>query len=232
MYAAKKRGATLAGAGWLLVLAIALTSCVTTRQTEEVEPSGFLGDYSALREGGEDEAQLVYVNPETDFSRYRSIMIESVTVWYTSDASHLSAEDEQMLSDYLYAALHEELGRSFEIVDRPGPGTMKLRAAISEARGAKVVANAITTIVPQLRMLSTLGGMATGTAVLVGEAAVEVDITDSQTGERLAAAVDERVGNKTIRGGLGEWSHAKEVFEFWAVRVAERLNELRGLPAE
>ena len=232
MYAAKKRGATLAGAGWLLVLAIALTSCVTTRQTEEVEPSGFLGDYSALRAGGEDEAQLVYVNPETDFSRYRSIMIESVTVWYSSDASHLSAEDEQMLSDYLYAALHEELGKSFEIVDQPGPDTMKLRAAISEARGAKLVANAITTIVPQLRMLSTLGGMATGTAVLVGEAAVEVDITDSQTGERLAAAVDERVGNKTIRGGLGEWSHAKEAFEFWAVRVAERLDELRGLPAE
>ncbi len=233
MYAAKKCGATVAGAGWLLVLAIALTSCATTRQTDDaVEPSGFLGDYSALREGGEDEAQLVYVNPETDFSRYRSIMIESVTVWYSSDASHLSAEDEQMLADYLYTALHEELGKSFEIVDRPGPDTMKLRAAISEARGAKVVANAITTIVPQLRLLSTVGGMATGTAVLVGEAAVEVDITDSRTGERLAAAVDERVGNKTIRGGLGEWSHAKEVFEFWAVRVAERLNELRGLPAE
>ena len=232
MYTAKNPGATLAGAGWLLVLTIALTSCATTRQTEEVEPSGFLGDYSALREGGEDEAQLVYVNPETDFSRYRSIMIESVTVRYASDASHLSAEDEQMLADYLYAALHEELGKSLEIVDQPGPDTMKLRAAISEARGAKVVANAITTIVPQLRLLSTLGGMATGTAVLVGEAAVEVDITDSQTGERLAAAVDERVGNKTIRGGLGEWSHAKEVFEFWAARVAERLNELRGLPAE
>jgi hypothetical protein len=228
MHTAKNLGLSVVGAGWLLVLTMALMSCATTRQTGEAGRSGFLGDYSDLREGREGEAQLVYINPETDFRRYRSIMIESVTIWYASEASRLSAEDEQMLADHLYAALHQELSKSFQIVDQPGPAVMKLRAAITEAQGAKVVANAVTTIVPQLRLLATVGGLATGTAALVGEAAVEVDITDSQTGERLAAAVDERVGTKTIRGGLGKWSHVKEAYAFWATRLRERLIELRA----
>jgi hypothetical protein len=208
------------------LLAIFVISCATTRQVEDVEPSGFLGDYSGLRKGGEGEAQLVYVNPEANFRSYQSIMIESVTIWYTSDASRLAAEDEQMLTDRLYAALHRELGSSFKLVDRPGPGVMKLMVGITEARGAKVIANALTTVVPQLRLLATAGGLATGTAALVGRAAIEGEIRDSLTGERLLAAVDERVGTKTVRGGLGEWSHVDEAFDYWALRLRERLQAL------
>ena len=44
----------------LCVLALALlASCATTRQTRSVETSGFLGDYSMLRGGKGEEAQLV-----------------------------------------------------------------------------------------------------------------------------------------------------------------------------
>lgn len=52
-------------------------------------------------------------------------------------------------------------------------------------------------------------------------------ITDSITGVRLAAAVDERAGTKAYRAGLKEWSHVKRAFEYWAERIRERLLELR-----
>jgi hypothetical protein len=89
------------------------------------------------------------------------------------------------------------------------------------------VGNAVTSIVPQLRLLSTLGGAATDVQVFVGRASAEAEISDSLTGERLLAAVDQRSGTKAIRGGLKTWSDAKEVFEYWAERVRERLTELR-----
>ena len=62
--------------------------------------------------------------------------------------------------------------------------------------------------------------------MFAGKAGVEGELTDSVSGVR-PAAVDERVGNKTIRGGLGEWSQVERAFEFWAERLRQRLAELR-----
>jgi hypothetical protein len=90
-----------------------------------------------------------------------------------------------------------------------------------------VAGNVVTTVIPQLKLLSSLGGLATDTRLFVGEGAVEVEITDSITGVRLAAAVDERAGTKAYRAGLKEWSHVKRAFEYWAERIRERLLELR-----
>ena len=63
--------------------------------------------------------------------------------------------------------------------------------------------------------------------MFAGEAGVEGELTDSLSGERLGAAVDARVGNKTIRGGLKEWSQVDDAFAFWAERIRKRLAELR-----
>jgi hypothetical protein len=224
----KLRITSVLGGLGLAGLVLSLAACATTRQTRSVERSGFLGDYSQLQEGEKGEAQLVYVNPEAEFSGYQAVMLDSVTFWYTSEASRLTAEDEQRLTDHLYAALHKELAQDYKIVDRSGPGVMRLRAAITEAKGARVVGNAVTSIVPQLRMLSTVGGMAADTAALVGKVGVEAELSDSLTGQRLLAAVDERAGTKTIRGGLAKWSHVEEAFDFWAKRVRERLSQLRA----
>ena len=211
-----------------LVLVIVLAACATTRQTRSVEKSGFLGDYSQLREGEGDEAQLVYINRLANFSRYDAVIIDSVTFWRSGD-SQISEEDQQMLTDQLYLSLDTKLKENgFATVKRPGPNVLRLRAAITEARGAKVVANAVTSIVPQARLITTLGGMATDTAVLVGAAGIEAELTDSLSGERLAAGVDERVGTKAIRGAFGEWKHVTEAFDYWADRIATRLQQLRA----
>jgi hypothetical protein len=52
-----------------------------------------------------------------------------VTLWANEDLDKLSAEDQQMLTDTLYTALHEELSQYFEISDHAGPDTIRLRAA-------------------------------------------------------------------------------------------------------
>ena len=212
----------------ILVLSLALAACTTTRQTRSVETSGFLGDYSQLEEGEGDEAQLIYINPNAKFSQYDAIMIDSVTLWHGGETSGLSEEDQQMLTDFFYQALHEALSKDFQVVDSPGPRVMRLRAAIIEAKGARVVMNTVTSIVPQFRLLSSVLGRATDTAPWVGEATAEVEITDSMTGMRLAAGVEQRTGTKALRGGLKTWSHVKAVCDYWAGRIATRLQELRA----
>ena len=211
----------------VLALSLALAACSTTRRTRSVETSGFLGDYSQLEKGEKDQAQLVYLNPKADFSKYDAIMIDSVTLWQSSETSELSEEDQQMLTDFFYQALHEALSKDFQVVDSPGPRVLRLRAALTEAKGARVVGNAVTSIIPQFRLLATLAGTAADSAVFVGEATAEAEITDSITGTRLLAGVDQRTGTKALRSGLKTWSDVKTVFDYWSGRIATRLQELR-----
>jgi hypothetical protein len=86
----------------------------------------------------------------------------------------------------------------------------------------------VTTTIPQLKLLGTAVGLSADTALTVGKARTEAEITDSLTGYRLLAGVDERVGGRAFRGVLNEWSDVQEAFEFWAERLRERLAELRG----
>ena len=74
-------------------LAVALSGCPTTRRTRSVKPHGFLGDYSQLEKGKWGEAQLVYIDPEADFSKYNAIIIGSVMIWRRGPATKLSIED-------------------------------------------------------------------------------------------------------------------------------------------
>jgi hypothetical protein len=209
-------------------LAAVLVGCQTTRKTRGAQAEGFLRDYSQLHKGKGDDPQLVYFNPSADWKRYDSIMIDSVTIWYTDSTEKLSVEDRQTLTDLAYHALHTELGKDYGVVNYPGPHTLRLRVAITEAKGAKVVGNTVTTIVPQLKVISTLAGVATDTQVFVGSAAIEAEMTDSMTGERLAAAVDERAGGKSLRGIGGEWKDVDNAFKFWAEDLRKRLAELRA----
>ncbi len=211
-----------------LGLGLLVAACATTRQTRSVEKSGFLGDYSQLREGGDDEAQLVYIDPDADFSVYNAILIDSVTLWHESDLSKIPAEELQALTDYLYSALQKELSKDYEIVNTPGVGVLRFRAAITEAKGARVVGNVVTSVIPQLRMLSSVAGLATDTQVFVGKCGIEAEMTDSLTNFRLMAAVDERAGTKALRGGLGEWSEVERAFDYWAERLRKRLETLRA----
>jgi hypothetical protein len=209
------------------VLVLVASACATTRQTRGVEPAGFLGDYSQLRPGVGAEAQLIYIDEDASWSKYDAIILDSVTIWHGEGTQDLSPEDQQRLTDLLYAKLHEQLSQDYHMVAHPGPTTLRVRAAITEAKGARVVGNAITTIVPQARTISTLTGLASNTQVWVGKAAVEGEITDSMTGARLSAAVDERAGGKTLRGIGGKWKDVENAFDEWARRLRDRLRMLR-----
>lgn len=217
----------------LVTAAAMVVGCATTRQSRGTgEASGFLGDYSDLREGEKDESQLVYIRPDVDWARYDAIHLESVTLWRNEKTDDVPEEEQQILTDFLYNALHTELSKDYKMVDQPGPNVLQMRAAITEAKGSRAVMDTITSIVPQLRLLTTIVGMSAGTSVLVGKAGIEAEITDSMSRERLAAALDERQGTKAMRGGIKTWSDVKLAFEFWAKRTRERLATLSGRTIE
>ena len=210
----------------LIALAATLSACAATRERRgEPTPSGFLGDYSQLAPNPDFPAAEVYIAPDVAWSSYDSVQIDSVTLWATKADAKLSPEDQQMLTDMLYKALSESLGATFTLAEHPGPTTLRLRAAITQAKGAMVAMRAITTIVPQLRVASTLVGLSADLAVTVGSATVEMEVRDSITGRRLAAAVDARAGNKALftTRTFTKWGDVEAADKTWAERIAWQL---------
>jgi uncharacterized protein DUF3313 len=215
------------------VLLIALCACSVTEQDEPNSgstgpPSGFLGDYSQLQPGSEDQALLVYFNPNARWGQYDKVLIEAVTVGLSPD-DKVSEQDQQMLSSYYYHALEQDLSKDFTLANTPGPGVMALRVALTNASTATPVLRTISVVVPQARLFGSVKNLATGSYAFVGSAQSEGEVRDSVTGERLAAAVDRRSGGLNIKNaGVWQWGDAEHAMDFWAQRTAERLSQLCG----
>ena len=111
----------------------ALAACAGTAG---VEPSGFLDDYSQLKPGRGDQAQLVYIDPGADFSPYEKVLIDPVVVWERSAGSDASGEELRSLADDLGAALRRQLQLEFELVESAEPGTLRIRTAITRLRSS------------------------------------------------------------------------------------------------
>lgn len=214
-------------------LLLGLAACSTTHQARSVTESGFLGDYSQLQKGESGQAKLIYIAPDVDWNKYTKLYIEPVELWKgdetNSPLGEMSQENQQMLVSYFYTSLNNELQKSYTIVDQPGPDTLVLHAAITEAKKSGPVRNLMTSIVPFGIAANLLKTAAFGKGIGVGEVQVEGELLDGATSQRLMAAVDRRVGTKALRTKFdGTWGDVKLAFDYWSERLESRLIKLRS----
>jgi hypothetical protein len=193
-------------------------------------PSGFLGsDYSLLQPaapGSDQQAMLRYVNPSANWSSYNQIMVVPVTFW-AADDTKVSEHDQQVLCDYFYVTLVQYLSKNFTIAYGPGPGVMKLAVALTDASAAVPGLRTISVVVPQARALSLIKNVATGTYAFVGSAEGDAKLTDSVSGQLLAAWADKRMGGTSVKNAdVFQWGDAQNAMNYWANGLNERLVSL------
>lgn len=193
-----------------LLLAIA-AGCGPSEQTPAAEASGFLGDYSQLQPGRADQAQLVYINPQADFSSYENVIVDPVVVWEGkgSDFSDVSPEELQSLARDLGTAMREQLGFEFQVVEQPEPGTLRIRIAIVEAKRSSA---------------------GSGSA-FEGSVGIELEVLDANSSERLVAAADSRGHEGEKSGSSSAGTDARAAFDDWAGRARDRLSAFRRFDA-
>ena len=213
--------------------------CAATQEAKSVEKSGFLGDYSKLKEGkrstvsedAKDEALLIYKNPSADWRKYKKVWLPPVTLWMSQKDSQLkevSAEDRQRLAATLWSKLDEQLRKDYQMTGQGGPDVLKLEVAITEAGASNAVLDTITSIIPQTRLLSGAKSLATGVSAFTGSASVELRVTDGGTGAILVEAVDRRGGTKSLIGVTDSWHDVEEAYRFWAEKARYRACQWRG----
>ncbi|NWA85911.1 DUF3313 domain-containing protein [Pseudomonas sp. D2002] len=117
----------------LCVASITLAGCAS-KVTQPDEYSGFLSDYSQLKETKSPSGAEVmrWVDPDLDLSRYTAAFIEP-TQFYPKPQATAKIPDSTLngINSYYNQALKRELAKSLPIANAPGPGVIVVRAAIT-----------------------------------------------------------------------------------------------------
>lgn len=193
------------------------------------EPSGFLGDYSELTPHPKKDDLLVYRLRPGVLAAYDSFIVEPPLVYLDPAAVGEGIEpgELKMLADFLREEIVgalEEKG-AYTVTDEAGEGTARIRTAIVD----------VVPVASGKNVAASLAGVAAGVGILVprvdlGRAAIEVEILDSESDERLVAVIAAKEGKRfggKIKGAK-RWGDVKAAFKKWAKQLRKRLDEVHG----
>jgi hypothetical protein len=198
------------------------------------ERSSFLGDVSQLEPGKGDGPSLLYISPSADFSAYECVVIDPVTIWHASGSSpdRLPGAELRALAERFESAIRTRMQASiFEVVDEPCAGTLRIRAALTEGgRG-----QAKLDLARAHAIADTTGDLGADTLAFL-RGAIELEVVDAATSERLAAAIDDRLvaaageeAGDRLPFDTVTWRDAEAFFDARARRLAARLSALHRL---
>jgi hypothetical protein len=155
---------------------LATTVFAAAAVAQEVRDTAFLKQESQLQPGRDGQAQLVYINPETNFSQYDKALVDRVTLWFrdeTASGGVLPAE-QQHLAGYFTAAMRHQLQLEFHPIENAQPGALQVRAAITR--------------------LSKTG------------VSVSIEVLDAVSGTRLVAVKDSQVAASSLERVFDTWA--------------------------
>jgi hypothetical protein len=211
---------------WVTIaaLGIAVLGCASEPPTQTKTQSqipGFLGDYSMLKPEKDPSGADVqrYVNPKlAPGGPYRQLLLDAAQFYPAAQPSeYVDAKTFNDVRNYVDAQMRSKLGAKVPLATTPGPGVVRVRTAITSV-ATQSAEFKLYEILPISMVYSLIRGR--GKEGLLG---IEVELLDSQTGERLGAAVrrgtsdrfrgrDERLTLEQLRPVLDEWTDAGAQF--------------------
>ena len=225
----------------LIAMFLFLPGCAATKQARTVERLGFLKElYPKMSEGNENagESLLIYKSPKVVLippNTYTKFMLDPVLIFRGPESKMhgISQNQAQLMADTFYALIYQEVSKDYEMVDKPGPDTLRAQIAITHLEESWPMLDVVSGIPAPMNALaagSLLKTAATGKPAFTGEAVIEAKVTDAQTGEVLRAAVDRRVGTKKLDAdSFNSWSDVYESLRYWAENGRYQLCKARQI---
>ena len=212
----------------LCVASIAMAGCAS-KVTQPDEYSGFLSDYSQLKEAKSPSGAEVmrWVDPKLDLSRYTAVYIEP-TQFYPKPQATAKIPDSTLngINTYFNQALKRELGKSLPLANGPGPGVMVVRAAIT-AVSSKTEGLKPYEFVP---VALVAAAVSTGTGIRDQETTLgtEAQFLDGASGQVLAQVVRKGSGKPLSNDSqVMKADDVKGVIDGWASDLHQSYVKLK-----
>jgi len=217
--------------GFLLCVVVSFHGCAT--ETGSLEFSGFLNNYTGLRPSPDDSGAWSYRKPGVNFKGYTKIILDPLVIWPHPDSAYggLDSLTVWRLALGFQESMIQALAGGYAIVKEPGPGVLRLRAALTDVMLEHPKLASPGPLLPLANdLLIQASEKISGMNALEGEAAIEAELLDAESQERLVAYVEKRMSSKVLltkdKDSLGP---VLEIFDYWGKKLRQRLDEERGL---
>ena len=232
---------------------VLLTACATG-PTSEQAPSraayaAFLTQPDRLQPVPGDDGAYRWIDANANLGRYDKVLLERIQVQLASDADYKAVDPAELktLVDYFQQAILKALGDAYPVVNRPGPGVLRVRITIVDLVPTKPEVSVVTLVVPYATVADVASGAAAGgpvgSAPYLGRTGIAAQFIDSQTSRVIAEYADTQVGRKyvvdtskgvgnAITTGISDytkaystWAYAQQAFDGWAQQLRARLDQ-------
>ena len=201
----------------LCLASLAIAGCAS-KVTQPDEYSGFLSDYSQLKEAKSPSGAEVmrWVDPKLDLSRYHAVYVEPTQFYPKPQATEKIPQSTlNGINTYYNQALKRELEKSLPLANAPGPGVIVVRAAIT-AVSSKTEALAPYEYIP---VALVVAAVSTGTGHRDQETTLgtEAQFLDGANGKVLAQVVRKGTGKPlSNEAQVMKADDVKSVIDGWA----------------
>ena len=205
-----------------IALAATLMSLLLTSACANFKPtqSGFLTQYDQVCQNPKTPGDPCYVKPGMAAAAYTAFMLDPVVFQPVGKVPGILDQKkiDELRADYR-EKLTDAFSKRYQLTDRPGPGVLRVRAAI-------------TNVGRSIPLLNILIMAAVVVPVTSGGASTEAEVVDSVTGERLVALLASNNGGRSFLGGpfgfLTQYGHAERAFTIQAKALRDLLPDSSG----
>ncbi len=189
---------------------------------QDLQSSGFLSDYSQLKETSDQFMGHSYLVPDAldRMSNYTAVMIDQPEIFIAPNSKYkgIKPDDMKALADAFRTSLSQSLAQDFMIVEQAGPSVLYVRFAITNLQLKKkkkglfsytpvglVAGVAKSALTSDMTKKIDLKGLI-----------MEMEVLDSNSEQQLAAAVEARSGSKEEPAS---WAELEAMIGVYAQRM-------------
>jgi len=193
-----------------------------TALSQDLQSSGFLSDYSQLKETSDQFMGHSYLVPgaEDMMANYTAVIIDQPEIFIASNSKYkgIKPDDMKVLADAFRTSLSQSLAQDFMVVEQAGPNVLYVRFAITNLQLKKkkkgllsytpvgfVAGAAKSALTSDITKKIDLKGLV-----------MEMEVLDSNSEQQLAAAVEVRSGSKEEPAS---WAELEAMIGVYAQRM-------------
>jgi len=214
-----------------LALTLLLAGCAGTSSS---------GKYTEIKEADHLAADQrfplsqVYVKDGAAFRQYTQFLIEPVAVYRGADAAWKGVDEpaRQEMAQFVGAEFRRVLPPDYAVVDQPAAGVLRLKFTLVDMELTKPLLSTATHLVPVGLALNLGKGGTGGKGSFMGSVTLAGEITDSRTGELLAAFLTTQAPNAMdFTAMVTPTAAARKAITETAEKFKATLNRAHGAPS-
>ena len=213
----------------LCIASIGVVGC-SSKVTQPDEYSGFLSDYSHLKEAKSPSGAQVmrWIDPNLNLGRYTSVYVEPTQFFPKPQATTRIPESTlQGINNYYNQALKREIVKTLPLADAPGRGVIVVRAAIT------AVSSKTESLKPYeyIPVALVAAAVSTGAGIRDQETTLgtEAQFLDGGSGKVVAQVVRKGTGKPLANDSqVMKAEDVKGVIDGWASDMHQSYVKLKG----